>query len=261
MKQATIIGLGWLGMPLAQHLIRRGWQIKGTKRQVIDNEIACYPLDLSAFNPTSLTPLWESKHLIITLPPSTCSAADYLNGIKRLVLHAISQNVSHIIFLSSTALLPRRSGQFDEQSPIEAANAPALAEVEQWLHTLPIPCDILRLAGLVGKQRHPVFHLAGKPALTGGNQPVNLVHLDDAILAIETLLNQPNGQRIFHLCAPHHPSRQAFYTDMARRFMLPDLQFLPDPEPLDRIILASRIENELSFRYRYPNPYFFRMEK
>lgn len=261
MKQATIIGLGWLGMPLAQHLIRRGWQIKGTKRQVIDNEIACYPLDLSAFNPTSLTPLWESKHLIITLPPSTCSAADYLNGIKRLVLHAISQNVSHIIFLSSTALLPRRSGQFDEQSPIEAANAPALAEVEQWLHTLPIPCDILRLAGLVGKQRHPVFHLAGKQALTGGNQPVNLVHLDDAILAIETLLNQPNGQRIFHLCAPHHPSRQAFYTDMARRFRLPDLQFLPDPEPLDRIILASRIENELSFRYRYPNPYFFRMEK
>lgn len=261
MKQATIIGLGWLGMPLAQHLIRRGWQIKGTKRQVIDNEIACYPLDLSAFNPTLLTPLWESKHLIITLPPSTCSAADYLNGIKRLVLHAISQNVSHIIFLSSTALLPRRSGQFDEQSPIEAANAPALAEVEQWLHTLPIPCDILRLAGLVGKQRHPVFHLAGKLALTGGNQPVNLVHLDDAILAIETLLNQPNGQRIFHLCAPHHPSRQAFYTDMARRFRLPDLQFLPDPEPLDRIILASRIENELSFRYRYPNPYFFRMEK
>lgn len=261
MKQATIIGLGWLGMPLAQHLIRRGWQIKGTKRQAVQSEIACYPFDLNKFTPHSLTPLWGSKHLIITLPPSSCAADIYVSGIKRLVLHAISQNVSHIIFLSSTALLPRRSGQFDEQSPIEAANAPALAEVEQWLHTLPIPCDILRLAGLVGKQRHPVFHLAGKPALTGGNQPVNLVHLDDAILAIENLLNQPNGQRIFHLCAPHHPSRQAFYTDMARRFMLPDLQFLPDPEPLDRIILASRIENELSFRYRYPNPYFFRMEK
>lgn len=261
MKQATIIGLGWLGMPLAQHLICQGWQIKGTKRQAVPGEIACYPFDLNEFTPHSLTPLWGSKHLIITLPPSTCTADIYVSGIKRLVSNGIEQGISHVIFLSSTSLLPRRSGQFDEQSPIEATNAPALADIEQWLFTLPIQCDILRLAGLVGKQRHPVFHLAGKQALTGGNQPVNLVHLDDAILAIENLLNQPNGQRIFHLCAPHHPSRQAFYTDMARRFMLPDLQFLPDPEPLDRLILASLIERKLGFRYRYPNPYFFRMEK
>lgn len=258
MKKVSIIGLGWLGMPLAEQLQRQGLEVKGSKRQPLSSNVVCYPLDLAGFTPTQLAPLLDCDCLIITVPPS---ANGYVAGIKRIVCLAITQEVAHIIFISSTALLPKRSGCFDEQSPIEVENAPQLAELEQWLQHQPIACDIVRFAGLVGKQRHPVYYLAGKQNLAGAAQPVNLVHLDDCVSALCLLVNQPAGQRIFHLCAPNHPSRQALYTEIATRLHLPSLHFSADNTPLIRHISAQKICRELGFVYRYPDPFLFPIEK
>ena len=32
MKSVAIVGLGWLGLPLAQHLKKLGWRVKGSKQ-------------------------------------------------------------------------------------------------------------------------------------------------------------------------------------------------------------------------------------
>ena len=32
MNSVAIVGLGWLGFPLAKHLQRVGWEVKGSKR-------------------------------------------------------------------------------------------------------------------------------------------------------------------------------------------------------------------------------------
>ena len=32
MRSVAIVGLGWLGLPLARHLKNLGWDVKGTKR-------------------------------------------------------------------------------------------------------------------------------------------------------------------------------------------------------------------------------------
>lgn len=260
MKKVLIIGLGWLGLPLAEHLQQLGWQVQGTKRNVSSGAIPATALDFNAF---ALTPELEKRlacdALVITVPPNTTSAEQYRSSVKALVEKAVSQGVKQVIFIGSTSVLPSESGEFDENSPIDLQN-PQI-QLENWLLSQPVHCDILRLGGLIGKRRHPVYYLAGKQNLSGANQPVNLVHLDDCIAAIRLLLENPNGQRIYHLCSPNHPTRQAFYGKAAAQLGLADLHFLPDPTPLVRIVKADKICQELGFCYRYPDPDFFQIEK
>lgn len=260
MRTVTIIGLGWLGLPLAHFLTEKGWQVKGsTRRSMPLNEPAQQPIARYAFDLADNLPpkgLLASQAMVIAVPPNRADLTGYQSGIKRLVEGAILQNVRHIIFLSSTAVLPKRRGRFDENSLPEADDPTgnALMTLEKWLSGLAIDVDILRLAGLVGGLRHPAYALAGKSQLTNAHQPVNLVHRQDCLQAIYALLCQPNGQRLYHLCAPRHPHRCDYYRRIARRLGLADLHFLADNRPLDRVILADKIERELGFRYQYPDP-------
>lgn len=253
MKKVAIIGLGWLGLPLAQHLSAQGWQVKGTKRtdshlDGIDTFRFCLGDKLER----ELGELLRVDSLVINIPPSKIGDDAYFIGIKGLVQTAILQNVRHILFVSTTGVFPQTSGVFDESccDLLETGTV----RVERWLQTLPIHCDIVRLAGLIGKHRHPVFHLAGKRELKNAGQPVNLVHQQDVIRAIEWLLNTPNQQRIFHLCASQHPTRSEYYTAMAAKFGLADLHFLPEISPLVRIISGEKICRELGFQYQFDDP-------
>lgn len=259
MKKITIIGLGWLGLPLAEKLQQQGWQVQGTKRTPTESSVKCVAFELTDFHMETLpSDLLDCDTLFINLPPSTCSPTQYDSGIKRLVSAAILQNVAHILFISSTSVLPMKSGDFDESTEIPPENW--LGNLEKWLLSQSVHVDVLRLAGLVGKQRHPVFHLAGKSNLSGAEQPVNLVHLNDCLSAIYLLLSKPNGQRLFHLCAPHHPSKQAYYSEMARRLSLAPLHFSDENQPLVRKIVAEKICTILDFCYQHPDPYRFPLE-
>lgn len=255
-KRVSIIGLGWLGMPLAEHLAALGWQVKGSKRQAFSHsQVEILPFDLQDLpqNPP-LALLSKLNSLIITIPPNAAPCAEsYQSGIKRLVSQAILQQVPHLIFINSTGVFPQVAGRFDEHSATDLNNS--TAQLEQWLLAQPIACDILRLAGLIGKNRHPVFYLAGKTHLTNANQPVNLVHQADCIAAIQRLLETPNGKRIFHLVAPQHPTRQAFYTAMAEKLKLPPLHFAADNKPLERVISGEKICRELGFEYQFVDPF------
>ena len=165
--------------------------------------------------------------------------------------------MQHLIFTSSTSVFPDISWQFDEgsQRSAETEMGKTLIQAEQCLFQSGIShCDILRLGGLIGKQRHPVKFLAGKHNLKQGNSPVNLVYLEDCIQAITALLMNPNGLRTYHLCAPIHPTRAEYYTKAAVFYDLPIPQFECSDSDPKRIIMADKICRDLGFAYRYPNP-------
>ncbi len=257
MKSVSIVGLGWLGLPLALHLKQQGWVVKGTK-QTEDHVqtmkkwgIDCYLFTLAQDEfPSEIV---QAEALVINIPPNATNVAHYGAGIKRLISHGILQKVRHTLFVSSSSVFPQQEGVFDEQSlTVESdVSSQALIELENWLLSLDITCDILRLAGLFGQARHPVKYLAGKTDLTAGSQPVNLVHLNDVIGAIELLLNHPQGQRIFHLCAPSHPTRETYYTQAAKQLGLPLPHFVKESKGIQRIIDGSKICRELGFQYQY----------
>lgn len=215
MKKVAIVGLGWLGMPLALSLTARGWQVTGSKTTQDGVEAArmcgidSYPLRLEpqlVCDTEDLDALMNVDALVITLPARRTGAGEgfYLQAVQEIVDTALAHHIPRIVFTSSTSVYGNVNGTVKENSPRlpQTASGQVLKELEDWLHNLPgTSVDILRLAGLVGPSRHPGRFFAGKSA-PDGQHVVNLVHLQDVVAAIELLLQAPKGGHIYNLCAP-----------------------------------------------------------
>lgn len=270
MKKVAIVGLGWLGMPLAMALASRGYQVVGSKTTPDGVEAArmcgidCYPL---VFLPemqcdaADLDVLLNVDALIITLPARrTVEGSElYFQAVQQLVDSALAHNVQRIIFTSSTSVYGEGSGTMREDSPLNPVtpSGKVLEELENWFHRLPnTSVDVLRLAGLVGADRHPGRFMAGKTGVQGGNSGVNLVHQDDVIAAITLLLSLPKGGHTYNLCAPAHPEKRHFYPALARQLNLPEPQFadVAQGDEGGKIIDGSRICKELGFEYQHADP-------
>ncbi|TCW00186.1 SDR family oxidoreductase [Biostraticola tofi] len=270
MKKVAIIGLGWLGMPLALALQGRGYQVAGSKTTPDGVDAArmcgveCYPLQVNPqldADPEDLQALFQVDALVITLPASRTvdGAENYCLAVQQVVDTALAFSVPRIIFTSSVSVYGDTAGQVREGSPCRPVTpaGQSLLRLEEWLHQLPnTSVDILRLAGLVGPDRHPGRFLAGRTGLTGGAQGVNLVHLDDVTDAIMLLLKLPRGGHRYNLCAPEHPAKRDFYPEKARQMGLTPPAYLAEDQTAagGKIVDGSRICHELGFEYRYPDP-------
>ncbi|MBE5252446.1 SDR family oxidoreductase [Mixta mediterraneensis] len=269
MKKVAIVGLGWLGMPLAMALTARGWQVTGSKTTPDGVEAArrcgieAFQLELTPemiCEAEDLEPLLSVDALVVTLPASRTAEGGekYLQAVQNVVDSALVHHVPRIIFTSSTSVYGNGSGVKKENSPLEPETqaGKTLVTLENWLHDLPgTSVDILRLAGLVGPKRHPGRFLAGKKEVTEGAQGVNLVHLDDVVEAITLLLRTPKGGHVYNLCAPKHPTRAEFYPGVSRQLGLEPPQFLPDErQQSGKLIDGTRICSELGFDYTYDDP-------
>ncbi|GAL57522.1 SDR family oxidoreductase [Pseudescherichia vulneris] len=274
MKKVAIVGLGWLGMPLALSLQSKGWQVTGSKTTQDGVEAArmcgieSYPLKLEpelVCDADDLEALMNVDALVVTLPARRSGSGDtfYLQAVQEIVDSALARRIPRIIFTSSTSVYGNAEGNVKESMPLQPVthSGQTLKELEEWLHNLPgTSVDILRLAGLVGPGRHPGRFFAGKTA-PNGSQGVNLVHLEDVIAAITLLLQSPKGGHIYNLCAPKHPARSEFYPVMARQLGLAPPQFTDsDAGSKGKLVDGSRITNELGFEYQYPDPLIMPME-
>lgn len=76
---------------------------------------------------------------------------------------------------------------------------------------------IIRFGGLISPDRHPVTILSGKQNLTNGNHPINLIHLNDCIHMILTILEQAYWGELFNGVYPHHPKKQVYYFEEAQK--------------------------------------------
>ncbi|EHB0168693.1 SDR family oxidoreductase [Salmonella enterica] len=281
MKKVAIVGLGWLGMPLAMSLAARGWQVTGSKTTLDGVEAArmsgieSYPLRLEpelVCEADDLDALLDVDALVITLPARRSGPGEdfYLQAMQELVDSALAYRIPRIIFTSSTSVYGDAQGVVKENTPRNpvTASGRTLKELEDWLHNLPgTSVDILRLAGLVGLGRHPGRFFAGKTA-PDGQHGVNLVHLEDVVGAITLLLQAPKGGHIYNkgghiynICAPAHPARNVFYPQMTRLLGMAPPHFRDAPDNgKGKIIDGSRICNELGFEYQYPDPLVMPME-
>lgn len=269
MKKVAIIGLGWLGMPLALSLMARGYQVLGSKTTPDGVEAAqmcgieSYPLllqPLMVCDSEAQEALFNVDVLILTLPArrSGDGVDFYFQAVQQVIDTALAHGVPRIIFTSSTSVYGEGDGLVNEHSHLlpVTGSGKVLKELESWLHSLPgTEVDILRLAGLVGPERHPGRFLANKTDVAHGHRGVNLVHLDDVIDAITLLVQAAQGGYIYNLCAPGHPARAEFYRQMARQLGLTPPHFQPDINSgSGKLIDGSLICRELGFVYQHPDP-------
>jgi nucleoside-diphosphate-sugar epimerase len=100
------------------------------------------------------------------------------------------------------------------------------------------PYQILRLAGHIGPNRHPLrYFLRHRRPISNGQAPVNLIHQSDMIAAIVVLLQDVQQDSVYNLCWPEHPMGEE------------QLNFLEGNH--GKKIDGSKITNETRFIYHY----------
>jgi nucleoside-diphosphate-sugar epimerase len=261
----AIIGLGWLGEPLAYNLINEGHFVVGTTTSIEKKE---------RFEKLSIpTIVWNSKVsdfqiisvfdkvdvVVINYPPGKQhDLKSYGDSILKVV--SSFSNQTKFIFISSTSVYPDEDAQFNEDDlDIEVRateNNIAYAEM-LLLKTIKNRLTIIRMAGLIGDQRHPAKFFAGRKDIPNGNSPVNLIFRKDAIQLIERCIKTNVWGEIINGSASIHPTKSEYYTFACKQFgfELPTFQ----ENGSGKTISNSKSKNLLKMEYLMDNPFDYLM--
>ena len=244
----VIIGCGWLGFPLARELAKNSSTILGSLR--VENRFAelknanIEPFIFDSVNNSELPQnIKQADWVVICFPPK--GAMDYSDQIKAII-DQLDSGVK-VIFTSSTGVYPNIASKLNEEAEIIPDHIVYLAE--EVIRNSGNPYVILRLAGLIGPNRHPVHFLSGRE-IENGEHPVNLVQLSDIIEAVKTIISSNKTNVTYNICTPEHPSKKVYYSQIAKEMELAPPIFIVDTDSNGKVIDGSKITKELNFNYK-----------
>lgn len=266
----SILGCGWLGLPLAEHLIAKGHSINGsttTKSKLSKLEDAGITPYLLTLEPElqgsgNCRSFWIADVLILNIPPGRGrdNITDFhLTQVKEVIKKIKESTIKHVVFISSTSVYPSLSGLVEEKDTEEGKagresgnallQAEALLQNEQAFDT-----TVLRFGGLYGYDRHPAKYLAGRENLSKAKAPVNLIHRDDCIQIITTIIEDKIKGEIFNGVSDGHPPRKMYYTAAAKKLGLNPPSFKKDTAKNYKVVSNRKLKNRINYRFKYPNP-------
>lgn len=258
MYMITVIGCGWLGLPLAEELVKQGHRVAGSVRNPTKlKALKSLGIEGFVYNSEDNTPIPEeiaagTEYLVITLPPQKREEPKYYGELLAGIVRQFKR-VKHVIFTSSTGVYPQCSGTYYEDFAFleieKEKNVLFHAEQAIQAATKSTLC-ILRLAGLFGGGRHPVHQLAGRLDVKNPSGNVNLVHRSDVIRCIGMCIGNPHANGIFNVVYPEHPWRKDYYTKLYRQHDLPAIGFIPS-QTIERRIPSDKIMKTLDFRFQH----------
>jgi nucleoside-diphosphate-sugar epimerase len=264
----SVMGCGWLGLPLAAHLKNNGFEVSGTYRNLSKiSELAVHginPFFLSIdidklLVGLDMESLWNAEVFVITIPPKT-EAKDFLRGMEQILDKILlSGKNKRIIYISSTGVYGKTIGLINESAACkpDRATAKTILACEELIQKKIASSDftILRMAGLVGKNRKAGNFFAGKENLTNADSPVNLVHLDDCIKIISKLIENDIREPILNVCADKHPLHKDYYTKEAEKLGVSAPKYLIDSSNDDKKeIDNSLLKKVLCYKFLHPDP-------
>ena len=263
-KTISIMGCGWLGLPLAKELVRAGYQVKGSTTSpekiplLAAEQIAPFLLSFPENSPkTALADFLQSDVLFLNIPPSRgISGSTSYETLLRTVLEAAPASLQAILFISSTSVYPDVNREVVEQDAVASAASPSLMLrcehlVQQETKT---KATIVRFGGLMGGNRHPGRWLAGKTEVPQPHAPVNMIHLADCMGLILQIIKQEKWGFTFNACAPMHPTRKEFYSAAAQHLNLVPPLFASPEKLRYKSINSDLVQRKLQYNFECPDP-------
>jgi nucleoside-diphosphate-sugar epimerase len=250
-KKVAIIGLGWLGMELALQLKNDGYSVfAGTRDKDKINKIN--ELGLNGFNiifdtntcQILFNQISEIDYLIICLPPSGFD--DYATSLYNIAVKF--PECTNIIFTSSTGVYEDVNSEVDEESKKIEWHPVFLAE-QKLSKLLGQRFTILRLAGLIGANRHPVKYFVQRNLIPNAISPINLVCRNDVIQAIKIVLFNGLFGEIYNIVNPKHISKKEYYLAAANELYGFEPQF--DMGKKGKLVLGTKFEKAYQFNYEF----------
>ncbi len=260
----AVLGCGWLGLPLAKHLLAQGHRVLGTTTSPeqlplltaigVEAELLQLGNDFSAADEARLTKLLSrAAILILNVPPRAATAGGYPQLLRPVHRAVVAARMQAVLFVSTTGVYPDEPRLMRETDAISTRDAASdvlrteghfVPRYGQWQST------VVRLGGLIGPGRAPGRFLAGRRNLPQGDAPTNLLHLTDAVGILSTIVGQGIWGHTLNACAQLHPLRRDFYPAAATYLGLEPPTFQPD-NSTGKTIDSSRLRSLVPYQFRY----------
>jgi nucleoside-diphosphate-sugar epimerase len=258
------MGGGWLGLAVAEKAMERNHSIKVStthkekstllKKKGFDAAV----VEVSEFDINGENDFFNDvKLLIISIPPGLRKNPDrnYIAVIKQIINKIELTGIEKVIFTSSTSVYGNQAEIITEESELlgttEAARQIIAVEKKLLEHKQFESC-ILRLGGLVGPNRHPIFTLSGKKNIPNPLSPINFIHQQDAVSIILHIIENWQGNQAYNAVTPFHPTRIDYYSEMAKIAALEAPAF--EKSGIVRgIVSANKVIKDLNFKFLVKN--------
>ena len=269
-NKISILGCGWLGLPLAKKLIENGYEVKGSttsesKLELLKNAgISPYQIKMEENEITGNMEsfLENTDVLLVDVPPKLRGdfTENFVQKIKNLIPFVENSKVEKVLFVSSTSVygdtFPIQ--ELDEESALnpDTESGKQLVEVEKLLQSNEnFQTTVLRFGGLIGPERNPAKFLAGQENVANPNAPINFIHQEDCIGIICAMLRQVENDNwkwndTFNAVTPNHPNRENYYTEKALEMNLKVPTFVKDSNSIGKKISSKKLQGMLHYSFK-----------
>lgn len=261
-RQISVLGCGWLGLPLAEKLIAEGFSVKGSttslEKMPVLATIGIHPFLISATEKEVLGNMADfldsSEIVIIDIPPKLrgIKPEDFVSKISSLLPYIEKSGIRKVLFVSSISVYAEDNSTVTEDTipKPETESGRQLLDAEKiMLENFNFKTTVLRFGGLIGADRHPVKYLAGKENLENPDGPINMIHLEDCIGIILKVIEKDSFGEIFNAVSPFHPKRSVFYTEKAKEMNLALPTFAFDRPSVGKWISGDKTAKVLEYSF------------
>ena len=263
-KTAVIIGIGYLGLKLANELLSLGYNVFGTTR---DTEKKNF-ITKNGFFPI----LWDKnasdeiekinpKLIISTVAPNEIGdqiidyISDYLNSYE-----------GWLGYISATSVYGKNKKIFDEHCkcfPNTIRGKRRLKAENSWSV---FGSEIFRVAGIYGPEKSFFQKLKNKQfqLIKKENHVFNRIHIDDLVGIILKCIGKPKKHRIVNVSDGNPCSQIDFYKYASKisNFDLPEIIAIEEASLSDmaksfwkssKIVKSKIIFEDLKYKFKYPD--------
>ncbi len=265
MTQISILGCGWLGLPLAKALVQNRFNVKGSTTSIAKKSILqsvgiepfIIQLEEEKISESVADFLANSQILIVNIPPKLRggSTENFVSKIATLVPFIEKSTIEKVLFVSSTSVYGENNELVTEETPLnpDSEGGRQLAIVEKLLQkNTYFETTILRFGGLIGEDRNPVRFLSGRENIENPDAPINLIHQDDCIGIIEKIIALNSWKETYNAVAPFHPTRKEYYTQKAADLNLALPKFAALNTIVGKTILSEKLLQFLQYSFIKP---------
>ena len=262
MTKISILGCGWLGLPLAKALLQNEFSVKGSTtslEKIPDLEQAGVEPFLLALHTDTIqgniiTFLEHSEILLIDIPPKLRgnNKEDFIGKIKTLIPPIEKSSIKKVLFVSSTSVYADENGLITEKTipKPDTESGKQLLQAEQLLQSNSnFNTTIIRFGGLIGEDRHPIRFLSGRENLENPDAPINLIHQKDCIGIILKIIEKKSWKETFNAVAPFHPSLEMYYSQKAIDLGLNLPKYNHSNPSIGKTILSDKLETVLKYEF------------
>ena len=265
-EKISIIGCGWLGLPLAKYLVGKGYNVKGSTTSIDKlkllkkHQIEGYLIQLSEteISGNYLNFLAQSDTVIINIPPGLRGNPNknHVREINRLISAVEEQGVKNVLYISSTSVynddtdFPEITDEIQPNANTEPAKQ--LIKIEQMLqNNRNFNTTILRFGGLFDSERHPAKYLSGRTQVSNPEAPINLIHREDCIQIITAILKQKLWNESLNAVYPSHPTKNVYYSNYCEhhQITLPEFDFRTKSK--GKIVNSLKLVRLLNYTFKY----------